>query len=88
MSSLIKKLEETLIKSGLPRETLKVVGSQRTSVLITCKGLETANKWQSLLTRMGVGIAKVKSTSWAAKKNRNTVLRPTMVRGYLVTLFF
>lgn len=81
----IATMKTKLESLGIGYETLKVYGTIGCNVIITCKSMKTAQKWQSILMTIFAG-AKVSlvPTIWEAKENKGTVLRPTMIDGYLI----
>lgn len=84
--ALHAKLEAKLKEARIPFEHLQVYGAIATNVTIRCLGRDTAERWGALLaTAFGV-TPQIVESSWEAKANNGTSLRPTMRRGFLVSL--
>lgn len=82
-----QNIEATLKKSGIGYEEIKVFGVVRCNVHIVCVGRDTASKWATVLAQVFKG-AKVHCGEhvWNAAKNKNTVLKPTLRKGFLVAV--
>jgi len=79
------RIAELLSRAGIPHEEIKVFGSVRCNVHVRCIGLESAAKWAALFRAVfPAGRINTVESVWPAKKNRGTVLRPTVRSGYLV----
>lgn len=72
---------------GLPFEKLTVFGRIRCNVHVVCEGRDTAQRWAQALSAVFSG-TKVGCVPhrWNASENKGTCLRPTMRKGYLVTV--
>lgn len=86
-SEINQKIEATLKQTGIGYEEIKVFGVLRCNVHIVCVSRDTASKWASVLAQVFKG-AKVHCGEhvWHADKNKNTVLKPTLRKGYLVAV--
>lgn len=80
-------MEAKLKGAGLAFETIKVFGVIRQNVHIKCVSRDTANKWAMLLAQVfkGEKVTTV-ATSWEAKENKGTNLKPTLRNGFLVAV--
>ena len=85
-NELHKKLESKLKETGLAFESVKVFGTFSTCVHILCIGRDTADRWALLLTQVFGKAPTVVESSWETAENKGTCLKPTMRRGYLVSL--
>ena len=87
MRELNAKLKALLKKAGIPHEEILVFGPTRTYVHVRCVGKSTAQEWAHLLKSLFPEVrVSVVPTAWEARANRGTCLRPTMRRGWLVSL--
>lgn len=88
-SELNQALQAQLEKAGLGFEEIKVFGVIRCNVHIVCVSRETAQKWV-LLLQQGFKGAKVSMGMhvWHAKQNKNTVLKPTVRKGFLIGMIY
>jgi hypothetical protein len=84
----IQQITAKLNKLSLPFEGIKVFGTLRCNIHIKCLGKSTSNKWAEILLQIFGIKADVRITTsyWEAKINKGTCLRPTMRKGYLVSL--
>jgi hypothetical protein len=88
-SELNQAIQTQLEKSGIGFEEIKVFGVLRCNVHVVCMSRETAQKWVSLL-QQGFKGAKVTMSQhvFNAKQNKNTVLKPTVRKGFLVGMIY
>lgn len=88
MKEITKQIKSKLESLEIPFASMNIFGTHRLYIHINCVGLETANKWTEILAKMKTDGARVqmKETSWTTKRNTNTVLKPTMQKGYLISL--
>lgn len=87
MKELNAKLKALLEQTGLPHDEILVFGPTRTYVHVRCVGESTAQKWAHLLGSLFPEVgARVVPTAWEARENRGSCLRPTMRRGWLVSV--
>jgi hypothetical protein len=83
---LKQAFQQKLAESGLGFETLKVFGSIRLNVHVTCTSRDTANKWAQLLAQVFKGSKPTLTpTLWEAKENKGGCLNQTIRNGYLIT---
>jgi hypothetical protein len=73
-------LEITLKSINLPHKDIHCFGS---FVHVTCFGKDTAEKWNSILSKFCSKV-KVVETIFENKENRNTVLLPSSHKGFLI----
>lgn len=87
MTSALQAMENRLKTARIPHYDIKVFGAVRINIHVTCKTLDNAEKWISLLVQSFSG-KKVYcgETAWRAKKNLRTATNPTMEYGYLVAM--
>jgi hypothetical protein len=80
-------MQQKLEQAGIAFDEIKVFGAIRCNVHVRCLGRDTADKWAELLGAVFQG-AKVYlgPTLWNAKHNQGTCLKPTMRRGFLVSV--
>ena len=86
LSELHAKMESKLNDAGIAAESIKVFGTLGTCVHIRCIGRDTAARWAALLAQVFGKTPAVVESSWEATRNRGTCLKPTMRRGWLVSL--
>lgn len=86
-AEILEAMRTKLLAVGLGCETLKVFGTIRCNVHVTCVGRDTADKWAQLLSAVFKG-AKVSviPTVWEASKNLGGNLNPTMRKGFLIAV--
>lgn len=78
-------MQARLEQAGIGHESLRVFGSVMLNVHVVCTGRGTADKWAALLAQVFPGTKiYVGEHHWPAKENRNTSLRPTMRKGWLI----
>jgi hypothetical protein len=53
---------------------------------VRCLGRDTAQKWAALLAQIAGKAPVIAPSAWEAKHNKNTVLKPTLINGYLVAV--
>jgi len=80
------KFEAKLKEAGIPFESVQVFGAIGVSVHVRCLGEKAAQKWSSLLAIVFRKEPKVVKSTWEAKHNKGTCLKPTMRHGYLIGL--
>jgi hypothetical protein len=87
MDSIKAQANAILIRSKMPYHSINVFGTIRLNIHVQCIGQDTAQKWQKILVSGFPGSdVKIVKTMWDASENKNTVLRPTRIYGYLVAL--
>lgn len=88
-AELNQALQAQLEKAGIGYEEIKVFGAIRCNVHVICVSRETAQKWV-LLLQQGFKGAKIGMGQhvWHAKQNKNTVLKPTIRKGFLVGMIY
>lgn len=85
--SIAAKMKEKLETVGIPKESIDVFGSIRCNVHVKCKSHDSARKWADLLGKLFIGSkVYVGKTAWYAKENKGTVLKPSMIKGYMVAV--
>lgn len=85
-SELNNAMQAKLASLGFGFESLKVFGTIRQNVHVVCISRNTADKWaMTLATIFKGGKITCTPTTWEAAENKNTTLRPTMRKGWLVT---
>ena len=82
--SLNYQMQSKLAEAGLPFESIKVFGSIRRNVHVTCVSRNTAQKWAALLAQVFSSVPSVTKHVWDAKENHGTCMRPTTRNGWLV----
>lgn len=78
--TLQEQMQVTLQQSGIPAKEIRVYGSQ---IVITAYSRQAAQRWASLLARFAKVRGIVESRDYA-KKNTNTVLRPSTVNVWRI----
>lgn len=73
-------IKATLEKAGIPAKEVKVYGSQ---IMIVCWSRDAADKWAVLIAKFAKVRGVVESIDYN-EVNRNTVLRPTSHKVWLV----
>lgn len=87
MRELNAKLKALLEQVGIPYDDIMVFGPTRTYVHVRCVGKSTAQEWADLLKSLFPEVrVSVVQTAWEARENRGSCLRPTMRKGWLVSL--
>lgn len=87
MRELNAKLKALLERAGIPHDEILVFGRTSTYIHIRCVGESTAQRWAGLLGSLFPEAgARVAPTAWEARANRRSCLRPTMRRGWLVSV--
>lgn len=88
-AELNQALQAQLEKSGIGYEEIKVFGVIRCNVHVVCVSRDTAQKWV-LLLQQGFKGAKISMGQhvWNAKENKNTVLKPTVRKGFLIGMIY
>lgn len=75
-----QQMKAKLSTLSLARKDIECFGS---SVIVRCMGFETAEQWARVLDRFCRKV-KTTKTSWHAKNNQETCLRPTLIYGFLI----
>jgi hypothetical protein len=70
-----QQMKARLESIGLPFRTIDVYGSQ---IVVTCQSRNSAAKWADLLAKFATVRGMTHSVDYA-KKNTNTVMRPTTI---------
>jgi hypothetical protein len=86
MEALKASLMDKLDSVKLPRESITVFGRAKVNVHVRCLGQETAKKWAALLAKIAGKAPVIAPSAWDAKHNKGTVLKPTLIKGYLVAV--
>ena len=86
MNAQHQEMQAKLESLGIPFELVKVFGKIGTHVHILCKGVNTAHKWAHVLAKLSNEAPGITKTMWEAKQNKGTTLRPTMIKGFLVSV--
>lgn len=73
-------MEERLKSVGLPYISIRCYGHQ---IMIVAKGRETAEKWHALIAHF-TSKPKLVETLLDNKVNKNTVLKPSKHKAYLI----
>lgn len=81
-----RQIQERLAAAGLGFESLNVFGVIRCNVHVVCVGRETAQKWADLLAQSFKAKPTLVEHRWNAAENKNTSMRPTMRKGFLVAI--
>ena len=79
------EIAEKLKSLPYGHEDIQAFGYPRIYVHVTCKSKATAAKWAAILAVIfrGTPIRTIE-TSWPAKENKGTQLRPTRIHGFRV----
>jgi hypothetical protein len=74
-------MEAKLKETGIGFHELRVLGS---TILIKAISRDTADRWVRVLNAIGCVRVNLVPTQWNAVLNKETVLRPTQVNGFLI----
>ncbi len=85
MTEIKQAIKSKMEQAGIPHESIAVFGAIRLNVHVKCVGFDSANKWAQIISSALKGAdVKVVKTTFEAKENKGTNLRPTMKSGYLI----
>jgi hypothetical protein len=70
----------------LPSASITVFGHSTVYIQVRCISYNTAQKWAELLYKVAGKAPTIAPSSWDAKHNKGTVLKPSLIKGYLVAV--
>jgi len=82
------KIRQLLEGCGEQFDCVNVFGSVKCNIHVTCRSVETATKWSSILSEISQSKVAMAKTRWPAYDNKSVSNEPTMINGYLVAVVF
>jgi hypothetical protein len=81
--SQITRFSELVNSIPIPSKKINVFGGIQCYIHVTCESLETAEKWALALGKF-CRTVRIMEAYDTAKENKNTVLRPSVIKVYKI----